>query len=213
MAKNSQIILTSDRTPQEMPKLEARLRSRFQGGLMVDIQSPDLDTRVAILRAKCLERGESLPEECLNLIATYVDSNARELEGKLILILQILKTQNLPPSPEIIQKFLGHQQTNTLKELSHKTVLSTICHYFNIKPHELTGPRRQKELILPRHIAMHILSEDLGMTVEAIGELMGGRDHTTVMHGRDKIKGLLTTNREVQKNLIEIKQQLTAPKS
>lgn len=210
MAKNSQIILTSDRTPQEMPKLEARLKSRFQGGLMVDIQSPDFDTRVAILKAKCLERRESLPEECLNLIASYVESNARELEGKLVLILQVLKTQSLAPSPEVIQKYLGQKAGNTIKDLSPRNILSAICSFFNIRPAELTGPRRQKELILPRHIAMHILSEDVGMTVESIGELLGGRDHTTVMHGRDKIKQLINSDREVQRKVIEIRQKLMA---
>lgn len=207
-AKNAQIILTSDRAPFEISKLEDRLKSRFQGGLMVDIQLPDFDTRVAILKAKCLERGEVLPEECFNIIASYIETNARELEGKLIQILQFLKTQNLTPTPEVVRTQLGQKPENTIALLNHKQVLSTLCQYFNITLLDLTGPKRQKELVLPRHLAMHILSEDLKMTVEKIGEVLGGRDHTTVIHGRDKVKRLITQDREVQKIYIEVKQSL-----
>lgn len=209
-AKNSQIILTSDRPPVEIAKIEDRLKSRFQGGLMVDIQLPDLDTRVAILRAKCLEKGEMLPEDCLNLIASSSQINIRELEGKLIQIMQSLKAQNLPPTVESISKFLDTRSPNSAANLNHKQVLSIICQYFNIKAADLTGPKRQKELVLPRHMAMHIMSEDLKMTVERIGEILGGRDHTTVMHGRDKIKQLINTDREVQRIFIEVKNSLAS---
>ncbi len=212
MAKNSQIILTSDRPPGEMPKLEDRLKSRFQGGLMVDIQQPDFDTRVAILKSKSQEKGEVIPDESLAIIAGATDINTRELEGKLIQIIQVLKTQNLPPTQEHIRKILGQRPTTTtLQNLNPKQVLSTICSYFNIKLSELTGPKRNKELVLPRHMAMHILSEDLKITVEKIGQIMGGRDHTTVMHGRDKIKGLINTDREVSRVFIEVKQALINP--
>lgn len=209
--KNSQIVLTSDNPPNMIAKLEDRLKSRFQGGLMVDIQMPDFDTRVAILKAKCQERGEVLDEECLNLIAQAFETNARELEGKLIQILQILKIQNKEPNPQVIREYLG--QTNklaALQNVNHKQVLTSICEYFNISLGDLTGPKRQKELVLPRHLAMHILSEDLKMTVEKIGHILGGRDHTTVMHGRDRIKKLINTDREVQKIFIEVKQTLSA---
>lgn len=209
-SKNSQIVLTSDRAPAEMPKLEDRLKSRFQGGLMVDIQSPDLDTRTAILKAKCAERGESLPEECLNFIAEATETNARELEGKLIQILQVLNTRKLPPTLAAIKSILGQKPAAQLSNLNYKQVLSTICQHFDIRLNELTGPRRQKGLVLPRHLTMHILSEDLNLTVERIGEILGGRDHTTVMHGRDKIKKLAATDREVQRVLIEVRQALAA---
>ena len=208
-SQNKQIILTSDKPPHEIAKLEDRLKSRFQGGLMVDIQTPDFETRVAILKEKCQERGEFIPEESLNEIAQHVQSNARELEGKLIQILQTLKIQNLQPTPDSIRQLLGKPVQQSMQNKGHKEVLNAICEYFNIKMVDLTGPKRQKELVLPRHIAMHILSEDLKMTVEKIGEILGGRDHTTVMHGRDKIKKLINTDREVQKMFIEVKQTLT----
>jgi len=209
-SRNSQIVLTSDRAPSEMPKLEDRLKSRFQGGLMVDIQSPDIDTRVAILKAKCMERGDHLPEECLSLIAEATETNARELEGKLIQIIQVLKIQKMPPTIESVRSILGQKPAAALSNLNYKQVLNTVCQYFDIRLNELTGPRRVKELVLPRHLVMHILSDELNLTVEKIGEILGGRDHTTVMHGRDKIKKLITTDREVQRVLIEVKQQLSA---
>ncbi len=209
-SKNSQIVITSDRPPYEIAKLEDRLKSRFQGGLMVDIQIPDFDTRVAILKNKCAERGSLLEEGCLNLIAASVETNARDLEGKLIQILQSLKTKNLSPTEENIRQLLGQKQNGQLKTLTPKQVIGKVCDYFAIKQTDLTGPRRQKGLVLPRHITMYILSEELGMTVEKIGEVLGGRDHTTVMHGRDKIKQLTTQDREIQRMFIEIKQTLTA---
>lgn len=207
IGKNSQIVLTSDRIPLEIAKLEDRLKSRFAGGLMVDIQPPDFDTRVAIVRAKCLEQGNILPEETLALLASSFDTNIRELEGKLAGILQILKTKGLPPTNENISKFLkkAHQP---ILSIDPTTVLTTVCNYFNLQKKELVGSKRQKALVLPRHIIMFLLSEELKITVEKIGQILGGRDHTTVMHGRDKIKNLINSNREIQKILIEIKSRL-----
>lgn len=207
-AKNAQMIITSDRPPNEIAKLEDRLRSRFAGGLMVDIQPPDIDTRVAILKAKCLEWGNEVAEDSLKLIAQSQESSIRELEGKLMQILQSLKTQNLDASPQNIASYLNKAPKKTLT-LNYKQVISSICSYFKLNFRELAGPKRQKELVLPRHIAMYILSEELGITVEKIGQILGGRDHTTVMHGRDKIKELIVKDREVQRILIEVKQELT----
>ncbi len=208
-SKNSQIVITSDRPPYEIAKLEDRLKSRFQGGLMVDIQIPDFDTRVAILKNKCAEHHSFLGEGCLNMIAASVETNARDLEGKLIQILQSLKTKNLPPTEENITILLGAKENGQLKNLTPRQVITKICEYFTIKQSDLNGPKRQKELVLPRHLTMYILSEELGLTVEKIGELLGGRDHTTVMHGRDKVKRLILTNKDVQRIFIETKQSLS----
>jgi len=208
IGKNSQIVLTSDRSPHEIAKIEDRLKSRFAGGLMLDIQPPDFDTRVAILRAKCDEQQVTLPEEALHLLASSFDTNIRELEGKLVGILQLLKAQNLPPTTENISMHLKLPARQKLK-IDPKTVLEIVCDYFNINQKDLTGARRQKELVLPRHITMFILSEHLNMTVEKIGQVLGKRDHTTVMHGRDKIKGLINTDREIQRVLAEIKSRLS----
>ncbi len=208
-ARNSQIVITSDRPPYEIAKLEDRLKSRFQGGLMVDIQAPDFDTRVAILKNKCKEQNFLLEENCLNLVAASVETNARDLEGKLIQVLQSLKTKGMEPTVENVRSLLGGRSESELKALSPKQVINVVCDYFKVKHTDLTGPKRVKELVLPRHLVMHILSDQLNMTVEKIGELLGGRDHTTVMHGRDKIKKLILTDREIQRISIEVRQQLS----
>lgn len=208
-SRNSQIVMTSDRPPHEIAKLEDRLRSRFQGGLMVDIQLPDFDTRVAILNTKCLQHNIILEEGCLNLIAASSETNARDLEGRLTQILQSLKTTNLQPTLENIKTLLGKRDEAVISSLTPKQVIIKICQYFNLTQTELIGPRRVKELVLPRHLAMHILSEDFDLTVEKIGQMLGGRDHTTVMHGRDRIKNLITKDREIQRILIEVKQSLS----
>lgn len=204
--KNSQVVLTSDRPPNEIQKLESRLASRFQGGLMVDIQQPDFDTRVAILKAKCGERGDLISQECLTLIAENMPTNARELEGKLIQIVQSCKLVGEQVTIETVRKYLG-QQSIPLK-MDHKKVISGINQYFNIKMVDITGPRRKKELVLPRQLAMYLLYEECKLPYERIGDLLGGRDHTTIMHGVDKIKEAINRDREVQRILIEIKQNL-----
>ena len=138
-----------------------------------------------------------------------METNARDLEGKLTQIIQSLKTQGIPATVENIQTILGVKSNENLKNLTPKQVMIKICEYFNIKQTDLVGPKRIKELILPRHLTMQILSEELHITVEKIGEILGGRDHTTIMHGRDKIKKLIITDREVHRISIEIKQQLS----
>ncbi len=206
-AKNSQIILTSDRPPQEIQKLEPRLQSRFQGGLMVDIQNPDFDTRVAILKAKCAERGEIVSEDILTLIAESMPTNARELEGKFIQIVQSAKLLGQTLTDEGVRRFLG-APIQTTQKIDHKKVIGEINHYFNIKTADLTGPRRKKELVMPRQITMYLLYEECKLPYERIGELLGGRDHTTIMHGVEKIGEAINRDREIQRMLIEIKQAL-----
>lgn len=206
-SKNSQLVFTSDRPPNEIEKLESRLKSRFQGGLMVDVQMPDFDTRMAILKSKLSEKGESLPEETLKAIAETVVSNTRELEGKLIQFLQIRKTHNRPPTEEEIARVLGSQ--NIIKKSSviyPDQILESINKYFKLTTEQITGPRRQKELVLPRQIAMFLIYEECRTPFEKIGEMLGGRDHTTIMHGVDKIRELSQRDREVQRLLIEVKQ-------
>lgn len=206
--KNAQIVLTSDRPPNELQKLEDRLRSRFQGGLMVDLQLPDFETRVAILKAKLIERGQTLPEECLTLIAETIQSNTRELEGKLIQILETSRLSGQEPDLEFVSKHLGAPQMNQNQKTDPKKLLSTVNDYFNLKMADITGPRRQKELVLPRQIAMYLMQTECNLPLEKIGQLLGGRDHTTIMHGVEKIKSAIQRDREVQRLIVEIKQNL-----
>lgn len=208
-SKNSQIVLTSDRTPSEMQKLESRLLSRFQGGLMVDIQMPDFDTRIAILKAKLQEKGEnSLPDEVLAMIAESAESNTRELEGKLIQVLQLSKLKGQTLSHEDIVKILGNKTTAKSSTMDPKKVLNQINQYFSIKMADIIGPRRQKELVLPRQIAMFLMYEECKIPMEKVGIVLGGRDHTTILHGIEKIRQAINRDREIQRIVIEIKQQL-----
>lgn len=207
--KNTQIILTSDRPPNDMQKLESRLISRFQGGLMVDIQLPDLETRTAILKAKLIEKGESLDEAFLEIIAQSVDTNTRELEGRLTQILQMAKLEpNSLTINSVKQKLSQYQKTQPKTNLDHKKVLNAVFNYFNVKAVDITGPRRQKELVLPRQIAMYIMYTECHISMEKIGQILGGRDHTTILHGVDKIKIALGRDREVERLLIEVKQHI-----
>ncbi|MBI2593980.1 chromosomal replication initiator protein DnaA [Candidatus Daviesbacteria bacterium] len=208
-SKNSQLVFTSDRPPNEIEKLESRLKSRFQGGLMVDIQLPDFDTRVAILKSKLSEKGESLPEEHLKSIAEIVVSNTRELEGKLIQFLQIKKTHGRPPNEAEIRRILGNQaaEKNTTVVYPNQ-IIESVNKYFKISLDQITGPRRQKELVLPRQIAMFLIYEECKTPFEKIGEILGGRDHTTIMHGVEKIRLAIGRDREIQRLVIEVKQQL-----
>lgn len=208
-SKNAQVVLTSDRTPNEIQKLESRLASRFQGGLMVDIQLPDFDTRVAIIRAKLSEKGESLPEDSIKVIAEATESNTREIEGKLTQVISTLKHTGKEASPDTVRQIIGRSHIPVAQNLDYKKVMSGVNQYFNIKMTELTGPRRQKELVLPRQIAMFIMYEECKLPMERIGQLLGGRDHTTVLHGIEKIREVASRDREIQRMLIEIKQQLT----
>lgn len=207
-SRNCQIVLTSDRPPHEIQKLESRLASRFQGGLMVDVQLPDFDTRVAIVKAKLSEKNEVLPDEIVSLIAEKVASNTRELEGKLIQVLQASKLTNQPVTIEFTERFLGPVSIKQNQNIDPKKVLGGINQYFNTRMVDLTGPRRHKELVLPRQIAMYLIYEECKLPMEKIGELLGGRDHTTVLHGIEKIRFQLTQDREVQKLVGDLKQQL-----
>lgn len=206
-ASSAQIVLTSDKPPEDMQQLESRLASRFKAGLTVDLQLPDYDTRVAILRAKLSERGESLPEDCLHLIAESIPSNTRELEGKLISVMSLLKLTGQAPSIEFIKSQLP--QINTpVSKTDHKQLLSTINKYFNLRMADLTGPRRQKQLVMPRQIAMFLLYEDCQLPFSRVGEILGGRDHTTILYGVEKIKQTLTRDHNTQRIINEIRRDV-----
>lgn len=208
-SKNAQLIFTSDRPPNEIQKLESRLLSRFQGGLMVDIQLPDFDTRMAILKSKLEEKGESIAEDILKTLAENIQSNTRELEGKLVQILQISKLSGKEPDQEMIAKIVGTPSIAIRQSIDHKKILNLINNYFNIKSADLLGPRRQKELVLPRQIAMFLMYEECRLPMEKIGEILGGRDHTTVLHGIEKIRQAVQRDREIQRVVIEVRNSLT----
>ena len=203
-----QIILTSDRPPENMVKLEDRLRSRFEGGLIIDIGQPDFELRCAIVLIKAKRRAMELPIEIAKLIATNIE-NPRKLEGMLIRIITESQTRNEPITYDSVSGLLG----KAAKEISQPRVsaekaLSVVASYFNIKQSEIKGLRRDSYLAVPRQILYYILRDELKLPFMNIGEFVGNRDHTTVIHGVRKIFRLQSTDEKIRGDIVGIKAKL-----
>ncbi len=206
---NKQIILSSDRPPKEIPTLEERLRSRFEWGLIADIQAPDYETRVAILRKKAEIEGIQVTEELtevIEFIAEKIQSNIRELEGALIRIVAYAsltnKVINKPLAKEALQDIFSSQN----RKITPKLVKDCVAKYFNLKISDLESKKRSQNITFPRHIAMYICREMTDLSLPKLGETFGGRDHTTVLHAVEKIskeKKFNNSLNEILKSIIE----------
>lgn len=208
--KSAQIIMTSDRKPQEIVGLEDRLRSRFLGGMMVDIGLPDYEMRVAILKQKAMETGASVEESAYELMANSFETNGRELEGTFMRLMNAALADQKPLSKEIVQQEMG-LPANSIKSIKIRPikVISTVAKYFDFKNKELLGTSRKADLVAARHITMYLLRDTLGLQQAKIGEIMGGRDHTTVIHAVEKITTELKENNvDVRRKVMAIKQAL-----
>ena len=203
-----QIILTSDRPPREISKLEARLSSRFVGGMIADMQAPDMDVRVAILRNKARTLKITVPDEVIDTIAEGVETNIRELEGTFNQVLTYAKAQMLELTPETVIKILGDNFKKQKTVTTPKKILKTVCTYYTVKPTDIKGKRRIKEIVRPRQVAMYLLKNMTELPLTQIGELLGGRDHTTVMHGVAKIEKLLKENIQIREQVGVVKEQI-----
>lgn len=203
-----QIILTSDRPPQEISKLEERLSSRFMGGLMVDVQTPDFETRVAILAQKCQSLGVQVPTEAISLIAERTATNIRELEGTLQGILSKALATGGEVTNEIVREFFGAEKERRTQRVRPSTIINKTAQYFDFKPTELTGSSRKAPLATARHTAMYVLYVDLDIPYEQIGRMFGGRDHTSIMHAVEKISEKLKTDPNMGKIIADIKHGL-----
>lgn len=203
-----QIVLTSDRPPEEINKLEARLASRFQGGLTIDIGPPDFELRTAIILIKAKQRGIDLPIDLAKLISANIEDN-RKLEGVFIRVITESQTKKINIDVEMVKSILG----KTIKEIPKKNitsdeVVSNVATYFDIKPSQLRGIRRDKFLSLPRQILYYILRIEVGMPLMEIGEVLGGRDHTTILHGVRKISQLISTDEKIRGDILGIKNKI-----
>lgn len=192
-----QIIISSDRPPKEIPTLEDRLRSRFEWGLIADIQPPDLETRVAILRKKALLENYSMPDDVLQFIASNIKSNIRELEGALLRIIAYASLNgreiNLETTQEALKEFISIEKPRVTIPIIQKAV----AQYFNLKVEDLKAKRRTHNVAFPRQIAMYLARELTDASLPKVGEEFGGRDHTTVMHAYEKISQEISRDREV----------------
>jgi chromosomal replication initiator protein len=183
-----QIILSSDRPPKDILTLESRLRSRFEWGLITDIQSPDLETRVAILKMNSEFRNMRIPEEVLEYIAKQVTSNIRELEGALMRVIAYASLNGVQLSKQIAVKALSDVFTATETNVSPEEVVKGVAEHYGLRAEEIRGAGRRKEVVLPRQIAMYLIRDVTHMSLPEIGQFFDGRDHTTVLYAIQKIQ-------------------------
>lgn len=203
-----QVVMTSDRPPKEIAKLEERLRSRFEWGMIADIQAPDKDMRVAILSFKCRELGIELPFEVANFLAGQALS-VRDLEGALMRIVTTAQLSSSEVSLELAQKTLGvSAESPRRKAVNPKEVLDLVAEEFSLKVSDLRGSRRYKEVVLPRQVSMYLLRTDFSLPLMRVAEMLGGRDHTTVMHGVEKCERLLEGSAELKERVEAIRDRL-----
>ncbi len=209
-----QIVLTSDRPPKEIPTLEDRLRSRFEWGLIADIQPPDLETRIAILRKKAEIEAVDIPDEVIYFIANHIPSNIRELEGALVRIKAFCTLNRVSPQLEVAQEIL--KDLLPRKE-NHKvsilTIQRVVAEHFNLKPSLMRAKKRSKEVAYPRQIAMYLARELTDLSLPSIGEEFGGRDHTTVLHACERIKNDLQSNPQLAGEISGLIEKIRAEKS
>ena len=206
---DKQIVITSDRPPKAIPTLEDRLVSRFEWGMIVDVGAPDLETRIAILSTKCKEKNIQLADDIVTCIASTVQNNIRELEGALNRVVAATQLTNTKPTVDSVRGLLsGIAQAPKRSALTTKQVLLIVSEYFDIAIEELTGSSRKKELVNPRQIAMYLMREEVNSSYPAIGDELGGRDHTTAMHAYSKVQQELVNNEKLNQDIVLIKQKL-----
>lgn len=206
-----QIILTSDRKPSEIDHLEDRLVSRFMGGLTVDIQLPGYEMRVAIIKQKAIEIKINLTPQAIDHLAKNIQSNIRDIEGKLREISILSQTNQTDQiDTDFLSQFFSLSQTNqnSQRDISPRHLVSTCAKFYKIKTGDLCGKSRKKDLVHARHTTAYLLINLLNLPLEKVGDILGGRDHTSIMHARDKIHTLFSTNPQFQKELNLLKSQL-----
>ncbi|MEG6614609.1 chromosomal replication initiator protein DnaA [Pseudoclostridium thermosuccinogenes] len=205
-----QIIVSSDKPPKDIPTLEERLRSRFEWGLIADIQPPDLETRIAILRKKAQMESLDVPNDVMVFIADKIASNIRELEGALNRVVaysSLTESEiNVELATEALKDILSAART---KVINSATIQEAVARYFDIKPEEFKSKKRNRDIAYPRQIAMYLCRELTDMSLPKIGDEFGGRDHTTVIHACDKIAEDIESNPETRRVLEELKKTIT----
>lgn len=210
--EKKQIIISSDKPPKEIETLEERLRSRFEWGLTVDIQSPDYETRMAILRKKEELEGYNIDNEVIKYIATNIKSNIRELEGALTKIVALSKLDNnkeinISLAEEALKDIIS---PGGVKEVTPDLIVQVVAEHFNITPQDICSQKRSKDIVFPRQICMYLCRNMTATSLQAVGKILGGRDHTTIIHGSEKIAAELKTN-ESLKNKIDILKKKISP--
>ena len=209
--RNKQIIISSDKPPKAIDNLEERLRSRFEWGLMVDIQPPNFETRMAILRKKEEMEGYNIDDEVIKYIATYIKSNIRELEGALTRIVakaKLEKTEiNVSMAQKILEDLIGADAVGG-NALTVERIISTVAEQYGVQASDLYSKKKNQEIALPRQIAMYLCCELTTTPLQQTGKILGGRDHSTIIHGRDKIADEILRDEKLKANIDILKKKL-----
>lgn len=207
--QNKQVVMTSDRPPKAIPALEDRLKSRFEWGMIVDVAPPDAETRIAILQKKCMEKNFSLNQEILRSVAATVQRNIRELEGALNKIIAYHQLKNMEPTLESVKFLLSSLEAQSIhRSVSPQQIIDAATQFYSINTADIIGQSREKKFSLPRQIIMHLMRKELSMSYPAIGNELGGRDHTTAMHADNKINNEMERDVKLKQEIELIRQKL-----
>lgn len=206
---NKQIIISSDKPPREIPTLEERLRSRFVWGMSIDMQTPDFETRCAILQTKAHNHGIELPSDVTQYLATNVQTNIRELEGALNQLLAFCEMRGLNPDMTIATSLLGAAQSRP-KHISAKQIIERTARHFQVAVEDIVGPKRDKDIVVPRQVAMYMLRSELHLSFPKIARELGRKDHTTAIHSVEKIEKESRFDADLRTAISEIKERLYA---
>ncbi|KLU67136.1 chromosomal replication initiator protein DnaA [Desulfosporosinus acididurans] len=206
---NKQIIISSDRPPKEIPTLEDRLRSRFEWGLITDIQAPDLETRIAILRKKAKVENLQVSNEVMVYIADKIHTNIRELEGALIRVIAFASLSSMPITAEVAMEALKDiLPSNSSKPITIDTIQNAVADYYHLSPNDFKAKKRTRAVAFPRQIAMYLSRQLTDSSLPKIGDEFGGRDHTTVMHAHEKISQAIQDDPILEKKINELIQRI-----
>jgi chromosomal replication initiator protein len=204
-----QIVMSSDRPPKAIVTLEERLRSRFEWGLIVDIQPPDLETRTAILRAKGEQLNLQIPSNVVDFLATKIQSNIRELEGSLNRVAAFAELNNTPITIDVAVGALAELLDDShRKRITPEMILKTVSEYYSVETKVLQERGRSRNIVIPRQVAMYLLREETGTSLVEIGALLGGRDHTTVMYGCEKIAEEINSDSRLRSDVLSLREKL-----
>jgi len=204
---NKQIIMSSDKPPKDIPTLEERLRSRFAWGMTIDMQNPDFETRCAILQAKASSQNVVLQHEVAELLAMRVQSNIRELEGVLNQVLAFCEMRDIEPGIEVVTSLFESNKMRP-KHISARQIVERTAKHFHITVEDVVGPKRDKDIVVPRQVAMYILRSELHMSFPKIARELGRKDHTTAIHSVEKIEKELSYNGEISQHISELRGRL-----
>ncbi len=206
---NKQIILSSDKPPRDIPTLTDRLRSRFSWGMAIDMQTPDFETRCAILQTKAHSQEVELPQDVVEYLSNNVQTNIRELEGALNQLLAFCEMRDLQPDLQIVTSLMGSQRSRP-RHLSARQIIERTARHFHISLEDILGPKRDKEIVVPRQVAMYMLRSELHLSFPKIARELGRKDHTTAIHSVEKIEKESSFDSNLKSAITDIKERLYA---